>query len=73
MEHLKYRVLIEPGESGWYVAECPSLPGCVSQGRTRNEAIANIQEAMKGYIESLLKHGEAIPPPINEEFIEISA
>ena len=41
-----------------FIAECPSLPGCVSQGSNRNEAIENIQDAIKGYLESLKKHDE---------------
>lgn len=59
-----YRILIEQDEEGIYVVECPSLPGCVSQGRTRSEALANIQDAIKGYIESLKKHNEPIPPKL---------
>ncbi len=68
----RYRVLIEQDEDGVFVAECPSLPGCVSQGRTRDEAIANIKDAIAGYLESLRKHNEPIPPPIWEETVEIS-
>ncbi|MES0492122.1 MAG: type II toxin-antitoxin system HicB family antitoxin [Leptospirales bacterium] len=64
---MKYKVLIEQDENGVYVAECPSLPGCVSQGTSRKEALANIQDAMKGYLESLEKHKEPIPPSIQEE------
>jgi predicted RNase H-like HicB family nuclease len=44
---MQVRVVIEPGEDGWIVAECPSLPGCVSQGRTDDEALANIKEAIR--------------------------
>ena len=44
------QVLIYPGENGYWVAECPSLPGCVSQGRTREEAVSNIREAIEGYV-----------------------
>ena len=44
------QVLIYPGEDGYWVAECPSLPGCVSQGRTREEAVTNIREAIEGYV-----------------------
>jgi len=69
---MKYRVIIELDESGWYVAECPSLPGCISQGKTRAEAVVNIQDAIKGYLESLKKHNEAVPPPITEEIIEVA-
>ncbi|MEW6104680.1 MAG: type II toxin-antitoxin system HicB family antitoxin [bacterium] len=69
---MRWRILIEQDEDGMFVAECPSLPGCISQGRTRNEAILNIQDAIKGYIESLKKHNEAIPFPIEEEMVEIA-
>ena len=68
---MKYRILIEQDEDGVFVVECPSLPGCISQGKTRKEAIKNIQEAIKGYLESLKKHNEPIPPPIKEEIVEI--
>jgi predicted RNase H-like HicB family nuclease len=68
---MKYRVLIEIDEDGVFVAECPSLPGCVSQGRTRAEAGENIKDAIKGYIQSLEKHGEPVPPPIYESYIEV--
>lgn len=68
---MKIRVLIEPDEDGVFVAECPTLPGCVSQGRTREEAMANIRDAIRGYLQSLEKHGEPIPGPITEEIIEV--
>lgn len=68
---MKFRISIEKDEDGTFVAECPTLPGCVSQGKTRMEAINNIKDAVKGYIESLKKHNEPIPPPIDEDFIEV--
>ena len=68
---MKYRVLVEQDEDGIFVAECPSLPGCISQGATREKAIENIQDAIKGYLESLKKHDEPIPPPIVEEIVEV--
>ncbi len=68
---MKYRVLIEQDEDGVYVATVPSLPGCITQGATRKEALTNVREAIQAYIESLEKHGEPIPPPITEEVIEI--
>jgi predicted RNase H-like HicB family nuclease len=70
---VKYRVLIEQDEDGVFVAYCPSLPGCVSQGMTREEARKNIAEAIALYIESLEAHGEPIPPPIHEEVVDVSA
>ena len=57
---------------GGYTVYVPSLPGCISQGRTRKEALENIQDAIKGYIESLKKHNDPIPPPIEEEIVEIA-
>lgn len=69
---MKYRILIEQDEDGIYIAECPSLPGCISQGKTRREALLNIQDAIKGYLESLRKHDEPIPPPIEEEIVEVT-
>jgi antitoxin HicB len=68
---VKYRVIVEPDEDGVYVAEVPALPGCISQGRTRAEAIENIKEAISVYLESLDAHGEPIPPPISEEIVEV--
>ena len=73
MALVKLRILIEQDEDGIYVAECPTLPGCISQGKTRKEALENIKDAMKGYLESLKKHKEPIPPSIQEEVVEISA
>jgi predicted RNase H-like HicB family nuclease len=68
---MKMRVLIEPDEDGKFVATCPTLPGCISEGDTRQEALANIREAIAAYIESLRKHDEPVPPPISEEVIEV--
>ena len=70
---MKYRVLIEQDENGVYVVEVPSLPGCISQGQTRSEAIENIKEAIAGYLESLEVHNEPVPPPITEEIVEVTA
>ena len=70
---MKYRVLIEQDEDGMFVAEVPSLPGCVSQGQTREEATGNIKEAIALYLESLEAHDEPVPPPITEEFVEVGA
>ncbi len=70
---MKLRVVIEQDEEGIFVTECPALPGCVSQGATREEALQNIKDAMQGYLKSLRKHNEPIPPSINEEIIEVNA
>ena len=50
---MKYRVVVEQDEDGMFVAECPSLLGCISQGKTRQEALKNVKDAIKGYVESL--------------------
>ncbi len=69
---MKYRVILELDEDGVFVAEAPSLPGCVSQGKSRQEALANIHEAIEVYLESLKAHDEPVPPSIEEEMVEVS-
>ena len=46
-------VVIRPGESGWWLAECPSLPGCVSQGASREETVISIKDAIRAYVDAL--------------------
>ena len=55
------QVILYPGEDGYWVVECPSLPGCISQGETREAAIANIKEAIEVYIAALEEDGLPIP------------
>jgi len=55
------QVIIYPGEDGYWVAGCPSLPGCVSQGSTREEAVANIREAIQVYVAALKEDGLPVP------------
>lgn len=55
------QVILYPGEDGYWVAECPSLPGCISPGKTREEAIVNIREAIQAYIEALEQDGLPVP------------
>jgi predicted RNase H-like HicB family nuclease len=62
----KFLVYIEPAEEGGYIVSCPQLPGCVTQGETVEEAIAMIKDAIQGYITSLKKHGEPLPPSLEE-------
>ena len=61
---MTHRVLVEQDEEGYFTAQVPALPGCISQGSTRGEALANIQEAITGYLKSLRKHDEPVPPAI---------
>jgi predicted RNase H-like HicB family nuclease len=55
------QVIIYPGEDGYWVAECPSLQGCLSQGKTKEEAVANISQAIKLYIQTL--RDDCLPVP----------
>ncbi len=65
---MKFQVILERGEDGWIVAECPVLPGCISQGRTEAEALANIREAIEGVLAVRLAHGLPVP---EERVIEV--
>ena len=69
---MKFRVYLEQDEDGVFVAQVPSLPGCVSQGRTRQEALSAGREAIEPYLESLDAHDDAIPPSIDEESVEVA-
>jgi predicted RNase H-like HicB family nuclease len=66
------RVLLYPGEDGYVVAEVPSLPGCVSQGKTREEALANVREAISLHEEVLRERGEPVPDD-QTEIVEVAA
>jgi antitoxin HicB len=68
-----YRVKIEQDEDGVFIATVPQLPGCVADGRTRKEAIRNIKDAIAGYLASLKKHKEPIPPSIEEEVVAVTS
>lgn len=58
------QVIVHEAEEGGYWVECPSLPGCVSQGETIEEALANIKEAIELWIEDMIDHGEPVPEAI---------
>lgn len=60
------QVILYTDEDGYWIAECPSLPGCNSQGDTREEALANIREAIEGYIEALEADNLPVPPETRE-------
>jgi len=55
------QVIVYPGEDGWWVVECPSLPGCVSQGETKERALVNIKEAIQEYVAALTADGLPVP------------
>ncbi len=64
---MRFTITLEKDENGFIIASCPALQGCHSQGKTKEEALANVQEAIKGYIASMRKHGEKIPVTETEE------
>ena len=70
-EALNLLVLFERDEDGWEVASCPTLPGCHSQGRTRDEALANIREAIRGYLASMREHGKPLPSSSEFQVLEV--
>ncbi len=67
----KLLVIFQTDEDGWEVASCPTLPGCHSQGRTREEALGNVREAIRGYLASLREHDAAPPPSSEFQVIEV--
>ena len=67
----KLLVVFHSDEDGWQVASCPTLPGCHSQGRTRQEALRNVREAIRGYLASLREHGAASPSSSEFQVIDV--
>ncbi len=70
---MRYTVVLEQEGDGGYVASVPALPGCVSQGDTRAEALANVREAIELYVEDCREAGDPVPTEIGKEFVEVDA
>lgn len=70
---MKYTAVLQRENDGGYVATVPALPGCVSQGDTREEALRNIEEAIDLYLEDVKAAGEPIPVEDGREYVEVSA
>lgn len=70
---MRYTVILEQEQDGGYVASVPALPGCVSQGDNRDEALSNIREAIDLYVEDCRVAGDPIPKEAGKEFIEVDA
>ncbi len=68
---MAHRIILFQDEDGVYVAECLDLPGCISQGSTRKDAMKNIKDAIKGYLASLKKHGEKAPVRKNVRVLKV--
>ncbi|MCL5667522.1 MAG: type II toxin-antitoxin system HicB family antitoxin [Candidatus Thermoplasmatota archaeon] len=69
---MKYTVILEPGEDGYIIVNVPALPGCITQGKTREEALKNAREAIELYIEVLKEDNEPIPQDTGTE-VKINA
>jgi predicted RNase H-like HicB family nuclease len=68
---MRYTVVLEQEPDEGYVASVPALPGCVSQGDTREEAMRNIREAIELYVEDCIEAGEPVPREAGKEFVEV--
>src|SRR3954449_7358038 len=69
----EYEVVLTPEAEGGFSVAVPALPGCTSQGETREEALSMIREAIEAYIESLVAHGDPIPGPVEIERVTVTA
>jgi len=69
---VKYTVVLQRENDGGYVVSVPALPGCVSQGDTREEALKNIEEAIELYLEDVKAAGEPIPAEDGREYVEVT-
>jgi predicted RNase H-like HicB family nuclease len=66
---VRYTIIIEPADDGTFSVYVPDLPGCVSTGRSRDEAIESIREAIRGHVQTLRDLGEPVPPPRSESLV----
>lgn len=69
---MRYTVILQKEEDGGYVATVPVLPGCVSQGDTRGEALKNIEEAIEAYLDDVRAAGESVPVEDERAFVEVA-
>ena len=68
---MKYTIIIEKGQESGYVAHVPALRGCVSQGETKEEVLANVKEAIEAYVEALMEDGMPVPTEAGRETVEV--
>lgn len=69
----EFEVVLQPEDEGGFSVFVPRLPGCASQGETREEALTMIKEAIEGYLESLEEHGDPLPKPVELERVRVGA
>ncbi len=70
---MRYTVILEQESDGGYVASVPALPGCVTQGDTREEVLANVREAIDLYIEDCMRADDPVPKEVGREYLEVDA
>ena len=70
---MRYTVVLEQEADGGYVVSVPALPGCVSQGDNRLEALSNIREAIELYVEDCREAGDPVPTEAGKEYVEVDA
>jgi predicted RNase H-like HicB family nuclease len=70
---MRYTVILEQETDGGYVVGVPALPGCISQGDTRAEALENIREAIELYVQDCREAGDPVPTEAGKEFVDIEA
>lgn len=68
---MKYTVIIEKGQESGHIAYAPALKGCVSQGKTREETLRNIREAIEAYVEALIEDGLPVPTEVGKDTVEL--
>jgi len=69
---MNYKVSLAKNPDGWYTVECLNFPGCISQGRTKKDALKNIKDAIKGYLASLKKHPDELVYREVKEVVAVS-
>jgi len=68
---MRYTVIVEKGRESGFVAYCPTLKGCVSQGTSYDDALGNIKDAMKDYIECLMEDGLPVPVEVGRDYVDL--
>ena len=69
---MEFEAFLEPAEEGGFVVTVPALPGCISEGNTREEALENIKDAIEGYLEVMRRHGQSLPK-VEIEKVKVAA
>lgn len=70
---MDFLIVLKPGEDGYVVAECPAIPGCISQGQTRTEALTNIREAIALCLDSRDEEGWDLPEYVDVEHVRVAS